>query len=121
MIHTRLLLRAVLVGTVLQLVLALCAHLFPWVAGHVLLFGWMMCSATAGYVYGLTFGRGYVVGAFGGAISGGLCAVPGVAIPVLAGDSPASMMAVATGICILTGGVGGAFGHMGAMFRKLGF
>jgi len=121
MIDSRLLLRAAVVGLVLQLVLAVCGHFFPWVAVHLFTFGRMMCSATAGYLYGLTFGRGYAAGALGGAIAGGLCAVPALAVSVLLGDSAASVVAVGSGISMLTGGVGGAFGQMGAILNKLGF
>ena len=121
MVDARILLRAAIVGTVLQLVLALAGHFIPWVAVHVFMFGRMMASATAGYYYGMVLGRGYAVGALGGAIAGGLCAAPVIAISALLGDAEASMVAVGTGISILTGGVGGAFGEMAAIMRKLGY
>jgi hypothetical protein len=121
MIETRIVLRAAIAGLVLQLLLALAGHLFAWTQTSVFLFGQMMCSATAGYLYGLQLGRGYAVGAAGGAVAGGLSAAPAIVLLVLAGDSAASMVAVGTGICMLTGCVGGAFGHMAAIMRKLGF
>jgi hypothetical protein len=121
MIDTRILQRAAIVGTVLQLVLAVVSHFFPWVADNLFMFGRMMISATAGYLYGMGFGRGYAVGALGGTIAGGLCVVPALAISIMLNDTPASMMAIGTGVSILTGGVGGAFGHMAAIMRKLGF
>jgi hypothetical protein len=117
----RLILRAALFGTVLQLGLAAAGHFSPWVAIHLFLFGRAMLSATAGYVYGLVLGRGYGAGALGGAIAGGLCAVPGLAASVLLGDSLAAVVTMGTAISILTGAVGGAFGQMGAILRKLGF
>ncbi len=117
----RLVLRAALVGAVLQIVLAVAGHFSPWVGIHLFLFGRAMLSATAGYVYGLILGRGYGAGALGGAIAGGLAVVPGLAVSVLLGDSLAAMMATGMGISILTGAVGGAFGQMGAILRKLGF
>ena len=120
MIDSGLLLRAAVVGTVLQLMLAVFGHLFPWVALHLFTFGRMMCSATAGYLYGLLLGRGYAAGALGGAIAGGLCVVPALAISVLLRDSQAATVTLGTGISILTGGVGGAFGQMGAILKKLG-
>ena len=83
-------------------------------------YGRRMVSASAGYLYGMDFGRGYAVGALGGAIAGGLCIVPAIALSVLLADTDASMLAVGTGICILTGGVGGAFGQMAAFMRRLG-
>lgn len=121
MIDARLVLRTALAGTVLQLILAACGHYFPWVAAHLFTFGRMMCSATAGYLYGLVLGRGYWAGALGGAIAGGLCVVPGYALSVLLGDSLASTVSLGTGISVFTGGVGGAFGQMGAILKRLGF
>jgi hypothetical protein len=120
MIDARIVLRAAVVGTVLQLILAISGHFFPWIAINLFMFGRMMCSATAGYLYGLILGRGYAAGALGGAIAGGLCVVPALAVSVLLGDSPAAMVSIGTGISILTGGVGGAFGQLGAILRKFG-
>jgi hypothetical protein len=116
----RLVLRTALAGTVLQLILTAVGHCSPWVVIHLFLFGRAMLSATAGYLYGLILGRGYGAGALGGAIAGGLCVVPALALSVLLGDSPASMVSTGTGISILTGAVGGAFGQMGAILRKMG-
>lgn len=116
-----LILRAALWGTILQLALAVAGHFSAWVAIHLFFFGRAMLSATAGYLYGLILGRGYGAGALGGAIAGGLCVVPGLVVSVLLGDSPAAIVTIATAISILTGAVGGAFGQMGAILRKLGF
>lgn len=121
MIDSGIAFRAAIVGLVLQLLLALAGHAFGWTGSNMFLFGQMMVSATAGYLYGFWLGRGYAVGAAGGAVAGGLCAVPALAILALANDLAASMVPIGTGICMLTGCVGGAFGHMGAIMRKLGF
>jgi hypothetical protein len=121
MIDSRLLRRAAVLGAILQLVLAVCGHAFPWLALNLMTFARMMLSASAGYLYGLLLGRSYAAGALGGMLAGGLAALPALLLSVLLGDSPAAFLAVGTGICLLTGGVGGAFGHMGAIMRKLGF
>jgi len=78
----------------------------------------MMLSASAGYLYGLVLGQGYGRGALGGGIAGGLCVVPALALAVVLGDSAA--MITETAIAIGTGAVGGFFGQMGAILRKLG-
>ncbi len=117
----RLVLRTALAGTVLQLLLAGAGHLWVWVGIHLFLFGRAMISASAGYLYGLIHGRSYGAGALGGAIAGGLCVVPGLVLAVLLGDSVGVMVSTGTGISILTGAVGGAFGQMGAILKKLGF
>jgi hypothetical protein len=121
MIDGLILRRATVVGLILQCLLAAIGHFSPWVAIHLFVFGRMMISASAGYLYGMDLGRGYAAGALGGAVAGGLCAAPIIAISVLLGDTPASMIAVGTGISILTGVVGGFFGEMAAVMRKLGF
>lgn len=121
MVSARILLRATFVGLILQFALAGIGHFFPWVAVHLFVFGRMMISATAGYLYAMDFGRGFAVGALGGALAGGLCVVPAVALSALFGDTNASMVAIGTGISILTGGVGGIFGQIAANLRKLGF
>jgi hypothetical protein len=117
----RLVLRTALVGLVLQLALAGAGHWWPSAVIHLFLFGRAMLSATAGYLYGLIHGQSYRAGAFGGAIAGGLCVVPAVAVSVLLGDSPAAVVSTATSISILTGAVGGAFGQMGAILRRMRF
>ena len=119
-VDTHTLVRATLWGVLLHVVLALLAHFSTWVAENLYMFGWMMCSATAGYLYGMWIGRSYALGALGGAIAGGVSALPVIVLTVLVGDSEAAMVSVGPGVCILTGGVGGAFGHMSAIMRKLG-
>jgi len=116
----RLILRAAVIGTVLQAALALAGHFSPSIAAHFFLFGRMMIAATAGYLYGLSLGRGYGAGALGGLIAGGLCAVAGLALSVMLGDTLPSEVSLEAGISLLTGAVGGAFGQMGAILRKLG-
>jgi hypothetical protein len=121
MIDAGILRRAAIAGTVLQIALSLAGYFFPWVAIHLFMFGRMMLSACAGYLYGMDYGRGYAVGALGGAIAGGVCIVPAIALSVLLGDTEAAMLAMGTGICILTGAVGGAFGQMAAFMRRIGY
>jgi len=117
-LDTRLALQTALAGTVLQLALVGAAHAFP--AIHLVLFGRAMASATAGYIYGLIGGRGFGAGAVGGAIAGGLCVVPALALSLLLADPENLMATTSAGISILTGAVGGAFGQVGAILRKLG-
>ena len=121
MVDARIFLRAAIVGTILQLALALAGHFIPWVAVHFFMFGRMMAAATAGYYYGMILGRGYSIGALGGAFAGGLSAAPVIGISVLLGDAELAMIALGTGVCILTGAVGGAFGQIAAIMKKLGY
>src|SRR5947207_10265959 len=62
-IDLRILIRALVVGTVLQVVMVCLAHFIPWVMAHVFEFGGMMISATTGYLYAMDSGKGYFPGA----------------------------------------------------------
>jgi hypothetical protein len=113
--------RAALVGSVLQLALSLLHHFVTSLTPVTVLYGHMMLAATAGYLYGLILGQGYARGALGGAIAGGLSVVPAYGLSLLLGDSNGISAVTLTTIAIGTGAVGGAFGQMGAILKKLGY
>ncbi len=121
MIDSKTLLRAAIVGIVLQLALAAGAHFFVYVAKYYFLFGGMMIAATAGYLYGMGSGKGYFPGATGGAIVGGLCALIGVGVSVLMHDAAQQTIPLFTAICVVTGAIGGLFGQMAAKLRSMGY
>lgn len=117
LVDNRALRRAILVGTLLQVIFVLVGHFSLWIETHALLFAGMMTSATVGYLYALEVARGYAKGAYGGAIAGGLCAFIGIAVSVLLGDMTPKMLIVRALISILTGAVGGVYGQMAADWR----
>jgi hypothetical protein len=110
-------LRAIFVGTVIQVAMVVIGHFVPWVALHVFMFGGMMISATVGYLYAQEVAKGYGRGALGGAIAGGVCALLGIAVSVVLGDTQPNILALGTAISTLTGAVGGVFGQMSAGIR----
>jgi hypothetical protein len=102
---------ATLLGTVLQVAMVTAGHFVPFIAMHVFMFGGMGISAIAGFVYGR--GVGSMGGAaLGGALAGGICAVIGIAVSVVLGDTAAIILAVGTASSAVTGAVGGAIGRM---------
>jgi len=113
--------RAVGVGTFVQLVTFAIAHVGNLLATYTVgfLFAGMMISATMGYLYALDVSKGYRLGAYGGAIAGGLCAALGIAISVVLGDMDARTLVVRTAISVLTGAVGGVFGQIAADWDSL--
>jgi hypothetical protein len=113
LIDSRALRRAILVGTLLQMVFVLIAHFSVWIETHALLFAGMMTSATVGYLYAQEVAKGYAKGAYGGAIAGGSCAL-GIALSVFLGDMTGGMFLTRDLISILTGAVGGVYGQMAA-------
>jgi hypothetical protein len=112
--------RAVIVGTVLQVLLAVLAHFSLWIALHALLFGEMMISAVAGYLYAQDVAQGFAAGATGGVIAGGVCGLFGVALSIVLGDTDASLLIQNALIFAFTGGLGGLFGQMSAGIRAMG-
>jgi len=119
MIDTKALLRAFIVGCILQIVLVVLCHLSAWVMLRAFMFGGMMISATAAYLYAMDTGKGYFPGATAGAIIGGACAFIGLLISVGLGDSRQIVIPFGTAICVLTGAVGGIFGQMAANLRAI--
>jgi hypothetical protein len=116
-IDRRILLRAFIVGTLLQVVMVVLGHFVPWVILHVFEFGGMMISATAGYLYAMDSGKGYFPGATAGAVAGGGCALIGISLSVVLGDLARPFIPFGTAVCVLTGAVGGLFGQMAANWR----
>ena len=108
--------RAILVGTVLQMLTVILGHFGNLAAEHAIgfLFAGMMISATVGYLYAQDVSKGYGRGAYGGAIAGGLCALIGIAVSVLLGDMAPAVLLLRTLISVLTGAVGGLYGQMAA-------
>jgi len=111
--------RAIIVGIVLQAVLMIAVHFIPYVAHHVFLFGAMMICATAGYLYAMDTGKGYFTSATAAAIVGGVTALVGVGLSVALRDAPTHIVPMFTTICVGTGAVGGVFGQMAANLKKL--
>ncbi len=108
-----------IVGTALQVLLAVLAHFSLWIALHALLFGAMMISAVAGYLYAQDVAQGFAAGATGGLIVGGVCGLFGVALSVVLGDTDAGLLIQNALIFAFTGGIGGLFGQMSAGIRAL--
>lgn len=120
MIEIRALLRAAVVGIVLQVAMYVLGHFSTWVAANVFWFGGMMISAVTGYLYAMDAGSGYFAGATGGAISGGGCGFIGIGLSAALGDSVPSLIATWTAIAVMIGAIGGLFGQMAANLRAMG-
>jgi hypothetical protein len=106
MIRSQSLIRATLIGTALQIVMVVAGHYSVFIAQHVFMFGGMAISAVAGLLYRNMAG-GYGGAALGGAIAGGACALIGIAVSVVLGDTAAVILAIGTLSSAVTGAVGG--------------
>lgn len=114
MIDAQILQRAISVGVLLQFTMAVVGHYVPWIRDNAFVFGGMMISGLSGLLYAREFAAGYGRGALGGAIAGGFCALIGIAVSILLGDTALAVLPVGTGVCVLTGAVGGLWGQLGA-------
>jgi hypothetical protein len=119
MLDIKALQNATLTGTVLQLIMIAVGHFLPWVAANVFMFGGLTISAITGFLYARSAARGYPGGALGGAISGGVCALIGIAASVALGDTPAVILAFGTLGSAVTGIIGGVIGQMMSTSRTV--
>lgn len=121
MINVRALNRAITVGTLLQITLAVLGYYSPWIVLHGALFMGMMISATAGFLYAQEVGPGMLGGLVPGAIAGGTCAFVGFALSVGLGTMDLHDFWLRTVISIGTGAVGGPWGQMSFTLRRMGY
>ena len=95
-----------LIGTVLQLVMIISGHYNEFIAMNVFALGGMTISLIAGAGYGAgAASRGSA--ALGGAIVGAGCALIGIVVSVVLGDTAALILAVGTVSSAVTGAIGG--------------
>jgi hypothetical protein len=111
MLNPKALQGALVIGTVLQVAMVVAGHFVPFIALHVFMFGGMGISAVAGLIYGRA-AAGYGDAALGGAIAGGGCALIGIALSVLMGDTQAVILALGTASSAVTGAIGGVLGRL---------
>lgn len=113
--------RAMIVGTVLQVALAVLAHFSAWIAQHALLFGAMMIAAVSGYLYAQDVAKGFAAGATGGLVAGGVCGLFGLSLSIILGETDSSLFVQYALIFAFTGGIGGIFGQMAAKMQPARF
>ena len=106
------LLRATLIGTVLQLVLAISGHYDSRIAS-LFAVGGMFLSLVAGLIFARWSGAtGRAVAIGGGAIAGAVCAFIGIVESYRLNDVPAWVMAFGPCSSAVTGGLGGFLGRI---------
>jgi hypothetical protein len=116
-VDLKILRRALTVGIILELLLVAMGHFRPAFKPTFELFGCMMIAGTAGLLYARDLARGWGSGALGGAAIGAMCGLVAVASANLLGDRPDLFIPYGVMVSTLTGGIGGLFGQMDAMFK----
>ena len=120
MIDVRALQRAMTVGTLLQVTLAVLCYYSPWIAYHALFAG-MMASATASFLYVQETGPGIVRGTVIGTLIGTACAFAGFAIAVGLGVLSMDQFWFRLAVSALCGAAGGPWGQMSYKLREMGY
>ena len=103
--NTQQLVRATLIGTILQIAMVVAGHWVPAVQG-AFMFGGLGLSFIAGAIYELRARGSWGGAAAGGIIAGGVSALAGIAVSWLLGDVPASLLLLGTSGSAVTGLLG---------------
>lgn len=104
--------RAAVVGTVLQVAMVVLGHWIPEVMAAFAM-GGMMISLVAGLLFA-TWARPprRSLAGGGGALAGGACAAIGIAVSVVLGDVPPTLLLFGTAASVVTGAIGGLLGRL---------
>ena len=102
--------RATLLGTIAQIAMVVAGHYVPAVA-DLFAIGGMGISALAGWAALKGQPASLSAAAGGGALAGGISAAIGIALSVMMGDVPTSLLALGTGSSAVTGLIGGLIGR----------
>lgn len=96
------------VGSLAQVAMIVAGQYSAFVRDNVFALGGMAISLIAGALWANAFARGRGDGAKGGAIVGGGCALVGIIVGVLLGNTEPMILAIGTISSAVTGAVGGA-------------
>lgn len=106
------LINATVIGTVLQLIMVLAGHWVPFVKDNVFMLGGMTISLVAGLLYARAAKGAWPDSLLGGGLAGLVCAVIGIGVSVLLGDTAPEILLFGTLSSAVTGLIGGAVGKL---------
>jgi len=106
------LINATVIGTVLQLAMIVAGHFIPFVKDNVFMLGGLAISLVAGLLYARAAKGSWGDSLIGGLISGGVCALIGIAASVAWGDTAQEILLLGTVSSVVTGAIGGAVGKV---------
>ena len=100
------------VGLGLQLAMVIVGHFVPVVKNSGFAVGGMAISLLAGLLYAKLTEAGWGDSLAGGALSGGACALLGIAVSVVLKDVPPPVLGFGTAASAITGLAGSALGRL---------
>lgn len=95
------------IGTVLQIAMVVGGHYNEFIRMNVFALGGMAISMLFGALWAKSAATSKGGGFGGGALVGGLCAIIGIAVSVILGDTEAAVLAFGTLGSAVMGGLGG--------------
>lgn len=105
------LIRATLIGTVLQLAMVIAGHFVPAIAQLFAILG-MLISLVAGLLYVRAARGGWGDSLIGGLIAGAVCAFLGILVSYLLKDVTVDILWMGTAGSAVAGLIGGAIGKL---------
>ena len=105
------LIRAVLIGTVLQLAMVVAGHFVPAIA-NLFAVGGMLISLVAGLLYARAARSAWGDSLIGGFLAGGICAFLGILVSYVLKDVTVDILWMGTLGSAVAGVVGGAVGKL---------
>ncbi|NBB14315.1 hypothetical protein GVN21_02965 [Caulobacter sp. SLTY] len=105
------LIRATLIGTVLQLAMVIAGHFVPAIAQQFAILG-MLISLVAGLLYVRAARGGWGDSLIGGLIAGAVCAFLGILVSYLLKDVTVDILWMGTAGSAVAGLIGGAIGKL---------
>ena len=100
------------IGFGLQLAMVVVGHFEPVIRQPGYAIGGMGFSLVAGLIYARMASGGWRDSLVGGAVSGGLCGLLGIAVSVALGDVPTMLLVMGTSASTVTGLIGGVAGRL---------
>lgn len=99
------------IGTIMQIAMVVIGHFNEFVKNNVFAIGGMAISLLAGFLFARAAAHCTGSAIRGGAIVGGVCAVLGVLVSMLLGDTEPMVLAIAAISSSITGLIGGVIGY----------
>lgn len=95
------------VGTIVQIAMVVAGHYNEFIKNNVFAIGGMLISLVVAAMWAAkgAASKGNAFG--GGAIVGGVCAILGIAVSVILGDTDAAVLGFGTAGSAVAGGIGG--------------
>lgn len=110
----------IIIASLFQIAMVVTGHYVAFVRDHVFALGGMLISLAFGAMWARMGARGKGHAALGGGLVGGLCALIGIAVSVVLGDTEPAVLAFGTVGSFVAGVIGGVVAYAVAGAKSCG-